>query len=365
MSTPFPFPPARRAPTSFRSRTADVRLLPTPAPRLPHVARPEFAGKVLESIEAHVATVLTAAPNKGKTRFVDGDIVPALVARGYRVVRATLVRWAVADRGLDLAFHGEPDALNPFARVSVAGGQPGARTVYILEGFDSLDPSAHAEAMASARAVLESTRDRLLFLTVSVDSREAIFEAEGSPWASWAQEKSLPEFDYTYVAERLQLVSQRTGIQIGLPQAARLFARIDRMPGLFDWLVLDAMVNGSSDLEASLLHWAAEVFPTHFQPELEQLQGLDHALLRTIAACGAPALYSRATQEALQEHDAEPVTSNRIKDALRRLTALRLVESTGSRGQYRLMPSVMWVGIREHARSRFANRDRRTLLASP
>lgn len=301
--------------------------------------------------------MLLAAPNKGKTRFVDGDVAPAMAARGWRVVQASLVRYADAGRALQRAMRGDPDLLNPFARVSVSGGD--GRTVYILDGFDSLDATEHHEALAAARSQIDAGGDRLLFLASTSDISNDLFGATASPWQAWAQTLQLPEFDFTYVAARLNLVNDRTGLQLGLPEAARLFARIDRMPGLFDWIALDAMVNGTTDLEGSLTHWALDIFPTQFQPELEQLQPLDHALLRMLSTCGSPSLYSRTTMDSLQEKDAEPVTPNRVKDSLRRLIALRLVEPAGVRGQYRLLPSILWVGMREHARAVYARQVRR------
>jgi hypothetical protein len=344
------------------------------------VRRPELAQSYLGLLQSQPGRPLALfAPRRiGKTYFLDQDLSPAAVARGWLPVYADL--WLRRGSPLAAINHALEEALDDATVPASKAGKMAGTTVSKISAmgasidlgaaparrklpdapelrFDTLVQRLHAahgkplllmldeaqaladgpnaEALAgSLRAVLHKRRAQVFAVLTgsSPDALAQMLATAGAPMYHFAQVLNFPPLGDEY----LKLLADRFGkVHRGrkplLDDLRKLFERLGYKPALLRDVVKGMSAEGMTDVERGFaMHLADERHVAGWRALIDTLQPLERAVASAVAH-GKPPL-GQESREAMGRFPGvgAPPTVGKVRAALERLRKLGVLTRSGA-----------------------------------
>jgi hypothetical protein len=344
------------------------------------VHRPELAQSYLGLLQSQPGRPLALfAPRRiGKTYFLDQDLSPAAVARGWLPVYADL--WLQRGSPLAAINHALEEALDDATVPASKAGKMAGTTVSKISAmgasidlgaaparrklpdapelrFDTLVQRLHAahgkplllmldeaqaladgpnaEALAgSLRAVLHKRRAQVFAVLTgsSPDALAQMLATAGAPMYHFAQVLNFPPLGDEY----LKLLADRFGkVHRGrkplLDDLRKLFERLGYKPALLRDVVKGMSAEGMTDVERGFaMHLADERHVAGWRALIDTLQPLERAVASAVAH-GKPPL-GQESREAMGRFPGvgAPPTVGKVRAALERLRKLGVLTRSGA-----------------------------------
>ena len=365
---------------------------------LPYYPRPTFLAGVLTVLTSGLqqGVTLFAPRRQGKTSFVQNELLPAAEEAGWQAVYLDL--WRLRSdpatglvEGLEAQLSPPPSGLLAKWKLSRVSGsfkppmteikieaepdRPPAPvdaqpllehrlaaaldalveranvTLLVLDEFQALASIARDDFVAAFRTALQKHRGRLLvFYTGSSRAAlNAMFRRAKAPLFQSAHSLALPELGHGFVEDRAAFLQQRTGIVVALDALEEAFARLGKSPEFMNWLIVDMMIRGDADVQASMHAWREMQRTEVFDAVLDKVNGIDLGLLIALATPGHPSCFSADGVKLVQAlcDDAMKVTPSKVQTSLNRLEKQGLVAPTGNKGEYEIEDRSLLVWLRE------------------
>lgn len=334
-----------------------------------HFPRPALAAQILDGFErglSYAATIF-APRRKGKTQFLQFDLIPEARERGYLVaycdlwsdkdhpegVIASALAEAIGDAGLlrrvrarmfmprrrlkkielragvdgagtGVEFEHAPDIMldelfDQFKRLA------GGRGLLVIDEIQYLASRRSFENLtAKLRSLLDRSRGEVwsVFTGSSQGGLTALFGRTKAPFFQFSSRVEFPNLGVELVQHFAERFHEITGGAWPVREVLDLYRRRGQSPLYLRSLLERCILAQESPDDADRFVWSGMVDQVGYPALLEELSPLERLVLRQILL--KKPLYSEESLEEMNERLGSPVDVPRVQTALRRLEGARL-----------------------------------------
>jgi hypothetical protein len=359
-----------------------VKPFDTRGPDPWHFPRPELADAYLNAFELKLSSArgLFARRRMGKTEFLQRDLMPAAVARGYFVAYTNL--WDIRSAPESALISALTDALEPQgvnavleklrrpvrtlrATAKIPGGaegsfeaelaQPNTGTadalrevlrqldrqkkplLLVIDEAQVLARADHNDFAHALRAALDIRKDRIkvIFAGSSETTLREMFARASEPFYNWAPLEPFPLLGEEFVAFTVDIMNSMAKHVLTFEAAKHAFDELHRTPEFFKRFIERYMLYQLQGAQGALAHTKATVFSDeHFFKQWSELNPADQAVLALLAR-GEADMHGLAVLAKLSAMLHKSATKNTVAHALRRLRADNVVTRLAF-GEYRI-----------------------------
>lgn len=359
-----------------------------------HFARPELADAYLSAFDLKLSSArgLFARRRMGKTEFLQKDLLPAAVARGYLVAYTNL--WddrahpdaalvsalvtALAPQGMRALLAGLRGPVRKLkAGAKIPGGVEGSLEAElggagdkaplladVLKRLDSqkkplllvideaqvLAGASHSDFAHALRAALDVRKGyiKVIFAGSSETTLRAMFARAAEPFYNWAALEPFPLLGEEFVDFTINQMNSMARHRLTRDQGLHAFEELHHTPEFFKRFVERYMLYQPQGADAALQNTKESVFSDEeFLKQWARLNPADQAVV-TLIARGDSDLHSVAGLARLSAALGTPATKNTASHALRRLQADNMVTRLAL-GDYRVEDEAFAEWLRRRA----------------
>jgi hypothetical protein len=351
-----------------------------------HFSRTELAKVYIDSLEMGLvsARALFAPRRHGKTEFLNLDITPMAVNRGYEVAYVNL--WDNQERpvgALIKALQAPQKKSSVLARLTkgstknvksmkvggkiaalgeasaeIAWDKPGAPTAELFDLHNELKSAAnkkrttlllideahvladakHESLAASLRAGLDIRKDaiKVIFTGSSEAALRRMFSQVKQPFYNWAPIEPFPLLGRDFVEHQVATFNAVSKFQLPATQGLRVFKALHGVPEYFRRFLDELITHPYEGLDAVVERTQAKIHDAQNYPKKwDLLKAIDRIILE-IAATSQIALHSLETRTRIGEALGlgEPVDNSAVQNAIRRLMGNQILVRV-EHGSYR------------------------------
>ena len=339
---------------------------------LPYFPRAPLEAECLGHIGLGKGVSMFAPRRRGKTCFVENELIPAAENHGYDIIYVDLrkrekspelaivetleaftdksafkvtsaKRKAVARgrarAGAEVMGSAPPATIDLLARLSHAFDRirPTANVLFVIDEFQALANCSEPGFVAALRTHIQRLQRFKVFFTGS-SRREMsnMLSTQGAPFLGMAMPVPLPELDRSFVGDRCALFHERTGRTIDSGAMEVVFKRLGLVPEYLNQVLGLMMVRGIYDPAAGYAAWKDAILEQGEGSKLwSTLSELDQKIILLLNHAPATPMFAKSTLDWLSNClTCENITTTRIQTALQRLVRNGVLEQTQARGGY-------------------------------
>ena len=340
---------------------------------LPYFPRAPLEAECLGHIGLGKGVSMFAPRRRGKTCFVENELIPAAENHGYDIIYVDLrkrekspelaivetleaftgksvlkltsakIKTGVLGAGLgtgaEVTGSAPPATIDLLARLSHAFDRirPTANVLFVIDEFQALANCSEPGFVAALRTHIQRLQRFKVFFTGS-SRREMsnMLSTQGAPFLGMAMPVPLPELDRSFVEDRCALFHERTGRTIDSDAMEAVFKRLVLVPEFLNQVLGLMMVRGIYDPAAGYAAWKDAILEQGEGSKLwSTLSELDQKIILLLSHAPATPMFAKSTLGWLSNClTGENITTTRIQTALQRLVRNGVLEQTQARGGY-------------------------------
>lgn len=343
---------------------------------LPYFPRHPLDAICLGHLENVKGLAMFAPRRRGKTAFVNNELIPGAQNRGYDTVYIDLWRSEATPElaiveGLERALPAGKWALTKVKATGKAkpplaefGGELEAKPVdtspdtlvgrvnaaldrmakakrlwlVVIDEFQALTAAKEPGFVAALRSGIQGAANIRLFVTGS--SRRQLTKmltSQKSPFLGMLMQIDLPELEMDFIKNRCELILERTRRKVDPMKLMGVFEKIVRVPEYLNQIVSIMIVEGVYDPDKGYDLWRSRLGAGEAAMKWETLSELDKLVVMLIGGRPGIAMFSEETIAWLNKKlPGEQVKASKIQTSIRRLDRGHLVEPGAANGEYEI-----------------------------